>query len=132
MARISWTINPVTVANTARDGSGTLYRVLRVESPSGQYVDHIDCHSFGTNAATEVVLLGTNGNGIANENNNFLLGSEAMIATTLGTSLTTDSVTFTIGAWFDQDFEIYALVHATQAAGRQFVAFSDASYQVSI
>ena len=55
-----------------------------------------------------------------------------MVATTLGSALATDSTTFTIAAWFDEDFEIYALVNDTQAAGRQFVAFSDASYQVSI
>ena len=130
MARIGWTIDPVTVANTNRDGTGTLYRVFRIDDVGGQYVDSVICHSLGTNIATEAVLLGTNGGGLAGQNNNFVVGSQALLATTLGTPLTTDSVIFQIGVWFDKGFEIHALVNDAQAAGRQFVCYASPSYEI--
>ena len=130
MARIGWTTDPVTVANTNRDGTGTLYRVMSIQEPGGQYVDSIVCHSFGTNIATEAVLIGSNGAGLTNENNNFLIGSQALLATTLGTPLTTDSVIFQIGVWFDKGFEIHALVNDAQAAGRQFVCYASPTYEI--
>ena len=45
------------------------------------------------------------------------------------TAAATDEVEFPINAWLPVDTEIYALVHDTQAAGRQFIAYSDPSYQ---
>lgn len=130
MARIGWTIDPVTVANTNRDGTGTLYRVFRVDVAGGQYIDRVICNSFGTNAQTEGVLIGSNGGSITDANNNFLMGIKSLTATTAGSPLTTDIVTFTIDAWLDYRFEIWALVNATQAAGRQYVAYADSSYQL--
>ena len=127
--RIGWTSSPVTTANTNRDGSGTVYRVIEVVDPDGQYIDTIKCYPLGTNAATEAVLIGSDPADVSNAANNFLLGNSQLAATTLGTATSTDVVTFQVGAWFPPGFKIYALVHTTQAAGRQFVAFSDPSYQ---
>lgn len=129
MSRIGWTQSGVTVANTNRDGSGTLVLVMRVDNPAGQFIDTVTCHPLGTNVATVGVLIGTNGQGLSNARNNFLLGAKSLEATTLGTHASTDDVSFQIGGWFDFGYEIYALVHDAQAAGRQFVAWSDSTYQ---
>ena len=128
MTPIGWTKTPVTTANTARDGSGTLTLVWTADEEK-QYVDTIRCSPVGTNVETEAVLIGSNGSGVGVPHNNFLLGNKQLAATTIGSALDTDIVEFQIGAWFPKGYEIYALVHATQAAGRQFVAFSDPSYQ---
>ena len=127
MPIIGWTKNPVVTANTARNGTGTVTLVW--EAAAKEFVDTVVCQSFGTNVATEAVLIGNNGNAVSDENNNFLLGNKALEATTLGTALDTDTVAFQIGAWFEQGYRIYALVHGSQAAGRQFICFSDESYQ---
>ena len=131
MPRIGWTVDPAVVANTNRDGSGTLYKICRID-PGGQYIDRIICYSFGTNIQSEGVIIGSNGNGLGNPNNNFMLGNLLLTATTLGTPLTTDIVTFTIDAWLEEHYELYGLVQDAQAAGRQFVAFNDRSFQVNI
>lgn len=131
-SRIGWTTTPVTTANSNRDGRGTLTRVLKVvddESSRGQYVDSVICTSFGTNVATEGVLIGTNGNDLSNTKNNFLILNKALAATTLGQAKDTDIVIYQIGTWYDAGFEIWALVHDLQAAGRQFTAYSDPTYQ---
>ena len=127
--RIGWTKSPVTTANTNRDGSGTVELIYKVTNPAGVYLDSVNVESFGTNVASEAVLLGSNGQGLANDRNNFLLGNALLTATTLGTPLATDRINFHIGAWFDFDYELYAQVHVAQAAGRQFIAFSDSTYQ---
>ena len=126
--RISWTKDPVNTANTNRDGTGTLVKVFEATA-FGQFVDTIVCHSLGTNVQTEGVLIVTNGQGLSQSFNNSLLGNQALAATTLGTALTGDSVVYQVGAWFDEGFEIWALVHDNQAAGRQFIAFADPTYQ---
>jgi len=119
-----------TVANTNRDGSGTVYLCYTVKNAGGEFIDRIAVESLGTNAATEVVILGSNGQGVANTRNNYILGNVAMLATTLGTALASDRAILTVRAWLPLGHEIYGLVHATQAAGRQFVCYSDSSYQV--
>lgn len=130
MPRLSWTKEPVDTANTSRDGSGTLVLVLQVTELSGSFVDTIKCFPLGTNVKTVGVLIGNNGDDIANPENNFVIGEEELPATTLGAYASTDAVAFSIGCWFPVDFRVYALVHDNQAAGRQFIAFSDNSYQV--
>lgn len=122
MARLGYS-TACTVANTSRDGTGTLYRVFEVAA-ANEYISEITCYSLGTNAATTGALLGKGPAGTY-----FMLGEADLAATTLGTYAATDTVTFTIAKWFPKDYEVYALVNATQAAGRQFVACSDASYQ---
>ena len=128
MTPIGWTKTAVATANTNRDGSGAVVLVWTADEEQ-QYVDSVRCYPLGTNVTTEAVLIGSNGSGVAVAHNNFLLGNKQLAASTLGTAVDTDVVEFPIGVWFPKGFEIYALVHATQAAGRQFVAFSDPSYQ---
>ena len=125
-------MTPVTVANTARDGSGTVELIYTVEDAGGTYVDRIVTTTLGTNAATESVVLISNGYGLTNPRNNAVLGNRQLTATTLGTALSTDIETFTVDAWCDEGTEFYALVHATQAAGRQFILYGDStgSYQL--
>lgn len=129
MSRIGWTKDPVDTANTNRDGSGVLVKVLEIAA-GGQFVDTVACRSLGTNVATVAALIGTNGQGLENPRNNFLAGSDqALAATTLGTPASTDTVEFQVGTWFDEGYEIHALVHDNQAAGRQFIAHADPTYQ---
>ena len=131
--RIGWTTIPVVDANTNRDGSGTVYRIIKItdtsETIEGQYVDNVTCSSFGTNIATEGVILGTNGNSLSDKKNNFLIDNKPFSGTTAGTAVDTDIIKFQIGAWFPKGYELYALVHDAQAAGRQFVAYSSPTYQ---
>lgn len=129
MPRIGHTESPVVTANTNRDGSGTLTLCHRVTNPAGEYVDTVAIRSLGTNVATEGVIIGTNGRGLANTRNNWLMGSADLPATTLGTWASTDEATIQVGVWLDFETEIYALVHDAQAAGRQFVASADPTYQ---
>ena len=124
---IGWTKNPVTTANTARNGTGTVVLVWIAEED--EFVDTVKCFPFGTNAATVGVLIGNNGQAVTDENNNFMVGKEELAATTLGTHADTDVVTFQIGAWFPKGYRIYAQVNATQAAGRQFIAYASRTYQ---
>jgi hypothetical protein len=84
---------------------------------------------MGTNVGTEAVIIASNGQGVGDPRNNYILGNADLAATTIGTALATDIVTFTIDAWLPADTELFALVHDAQAAGRQFVAYSDPSYQ---
>lgn len=127
MPRIGWTQEPVDTANTNRDGSGTLVEIVTLDSDT--YVDRIVCHTLGTNIATTGVIIASNGSGLANPRNNWLMGRESLPMTTTGTVNSGDCVAFTIDAWMEEGTEIYALVHDAQAAGRQFVAYSDPTYQ---
>ena len=127
MGRIGWTASPVDTANPNRDGTGVLVQVLRVES-GGLYVDTIACRSLGTNVATEAVILANDGQGLACAERCYLLGNKALDATTLGTALATDEVSFRVRAWFDAGHIIYALVHDNQAAGRSFIAYTGVEY----
>lgn len=129
MPAIGFTQSAVDTANTNRDGSGTLVEVFEVTASAGEYIDRIECYPLGTNAATEGVLIASNGQGLANPRNQCVIGREALQATTAGTPAAGDNVTFTIGGWFPKGYIIYALVHAAQASGRHFVAYSDSSYQ---
>lgn len=127
---LGWTETAVTVANTNRDGTGTVYRVIKVTASEGQFIDSIKCFTLGTNVTTEAVLIGSGRMGIGESTDNFILGNQQLSATTIGSASTSDVATFHIGAWFPKGFEIYAIVHTAQASGRQFVAFSHPSYQV--
>ena len=130
MPRIGHTKAAVATANTNRDGSGTVELIHTVENVQGEYIDNIAVRSLGTNVATVAAVIGTNGAGLANPRNNWLMGTASLESSTLGTYAATDNVTIAIGAWLDPGTEIYALVHHAQAAGRQFVAYSDPTYQV--
>lgn len=125
---IYYTQTAVDTANTNRDGSGTL--VLLGKFLRAEYIDRVVCLALGTNAVTEGFLIATNGQGLTNTRNNTLVGREALQATTAGTPADGDIITFEIEAWFPEGWEIYAGVHDAQAAGRQFTAYADATYQM--
>ena len=129
MQQVSWTRSPVSAANTNRDGSGTMVEVATIAA-GGEFLAKIVALPLGTNITSEATVLCSNGDGVANTKNTFLLGTETTPVTTLGSiDETTDRITWQLDIWLPEGFVIYAQVYDALAAGWQFVAFLHSDYR---
>jgi hypothetical protein len=80
---IQWGASPLTTANTAKDGTGTVLTVFAADATNGGFVSRIRFRSAGTNVATVVRVFINNGSTNATAANNILWDEVTLAATTL-------------------------------------------------
>ncbi len=79
---IQWGATPLTAANTARDGTGTVLTVFTANATNGGYVSAIRFRAAGTNVATVARIFINNGSTNATPGNNILFDEITLAATT--------------------------------------------------
>lgn len=77
--RVTWVI--VNTANTATDGTGTVYTVFTAQA-SGSRIDYLSCSATGSNVASVLRVFLNNGNTNATATNNALYTELALPSTT--------------------------------------------------
>ncbi len=79
---IQWSPNPMTAANTAKDGTGTVTTVFTA-GIDGAFAQRLVARPIGTNVATVLRIFINNGGSNATAANNSLIAELALPATTL-------------------------------------------------
>jgi hypothetical protein len=79
---IQWSATPLTAANTAKDGTGTVNSVF-TGTANGNFVQKLVVRSLGTNVATVLRVFINNGGANTVASNNSLIAELALPATTL-------------------------------------------------
>jgi len=80
---IKWGTTPITTANVAKDGTGTVLTVFTADATNGGFVQRIRFRSAGTNIATVARVFINNGSTNATAANNVLFDEITLAASTL-------------------------------------------------
>jgi hypothetical protein len=83
LGSVQWGPTLLTVANTAKDGTGTVLTVFTADPVNGGYVQKIRARSAGTNIQTVLRVFINNGGTNATPANNILFDEITLNATTL-------------------------------------------------
>jgi len=81
--RTDWTVIPASVANTAKDGTGTVYTAFTAHATEGSFVSNVKIRSLGTNVTTVIRLFQNNGSTNATAANNTLIAEITSPPTTV-------------------------------------------------
>jgi hypothetical protein len=80
---IQWASPALTAANTAKDGTGTVFTVFIADATNGGYVHKLVARAAGTNVATVLRVFINNGAANTTAANNVLFTEMTLPATTL-------------------------------------------------
>ena len=111
---------PITTANTAKDGTGTV-KLIYTAGAAGGYIQKIRFHSCGTNTASVARVFINNGADPTTAANNILYADISLPATTNSeiAQILTAEVELTMGFAIPATYRIYWTIGTTVAAGWQ-------------
>ena len=115
--RITWTATPLTTANTAKDGTGTVSNVFTAKVTDGSRVDYLKVRALGTNVATVMRVFINNGLTNATAANNVLFMERTIPATTLSEVAELADNYIPLDASIDPGFKINVVIGTAVAAG---------------
>lgn len=127
--KVSWA--PLTAANTAKDGTGTVATVFTAGA-NGARIDQIKVRALGTNVATVLRLFVNNGSANSSAANNALIHEATIAATTLSevAALADNDITITKGAnvvppiqFLPAGYKLNVTIGTTVAAGLEVTVF---------
>jgi hypothetical protein len=78
-----WAAAPITAANTAKDGTGTVVTVFTADATEGGRIGTLTARAIGTNVVTVLRVFINNGSTNATPANNVLIAEMTLPATTL-------------------------------------------------
>ncbi len=120
MNTIQWHNDPLTAANTAKDGTGTVAVVIKAAADI--YVDRVIFRAIGSNVQSCGRLFVNNGESNTTANNNSLLAEITLSATTLDEAAAfTDNIIFT-DLWLPSGYRLLATLGTAVASGYQISA----------
>lgn len=80
---VQWSTMSLTLANTAKDGTGTTAVAFTADPTYGSRIDYVRVRALGTNSATAFRVFVNNGSAASNSINNVLFTEVTIAATTL-------------------------------------------------
>jgi hypothetical protein len=83
LADIQWGATPITAANTAKDGTGSVATAFTADATNGGFVQRLIARALGTNVATVLRVFANNGATNATAANNILIAELTLPATVL-------------------------------------------------
>lgn len=121
---IGWTLTPILVANTAKDGTGVVLLIWTADATNGGYIQRIIAKSLGTNTATVLRIFINNGDTPTVASNNSLLVETTLTATVLSEISALPSFEIPLNIAIPKTFRLYATIGTTVAAGYQLTAIA--------
>lgn len=116
IADIQWSA-PLSAANTARDGSGTVATVFTADATNGGYLTKLVARSLGTNVATVLRVFLNNGASNAAAANNSLFAEMTLPATTLSEVAALPSYELPLNIALPPGYRILCTIGTAVAAG---------------
>jgi hypothetical protein len=116
IADIQWA-GPVTAANTAKDGTGTVATVFTADATNGGYVSKLTARSLGTNVASVLRVFLNNGSANTTAANNTLFSEMTLPATTLSEVAALPSYEMALNLALPPGYRILCTLGTTVAAG---------------
>ncbi len=113
---------PLTAANTAKDGTGTVATVFTAGA-DGAYVQKLVARSYGTNVATVLRLFINNGGSNAVAANNSLINEMTLPATTLSESAAQPPYELPLNFALPAGYKLLCTIGTTVAAGYEMTIF---------
>jgi hypothetical protein len=115
VADIQWTAAPLTAANTAKDGTGTVATVFTADATNGGYVSKLVARSLGTNAATVLRVFLSN----ATAANNALYAEMSLPATSLSETLALPAFELPLNLALPPGYRLLCTIGTAVAAGHE-------------
>lgn len=126
-ADITWHPTLITAANTARDGTGTVARVLTADEENA-FLYKIVARAAGTNAATALRVFVNNGSDRSVASNNILIAEKTLAATTASETAALAEEEVLVGYWIPQGYQVYVTIGTAGTDGWFFSAISGSEY----
>ena len=117
VADIQWPPSPLTAANTAKDGTGTVATAFTADASNGGYVSKLVARSLGTNVATVLRVFINNGAVNTTAANNTLLSEMTLPATTLSETAALPSYELPLNLALPPGYRINCTIGTAVAAG---------------
>ncbi len=117
VADIQWPPSPLTAANTAKDGTGTVATAFTADASNGGYVSKLVARSLGTNVATVLRVFINNGAVNTTAANNTLLTEMTLPATTLSETAALPSYELPLNLALPPGYRINCTIGTAVAAG---------------
>lgn len=113
---IQWAA-PITAANTAMDGTGTVATAFTADATNGGFVQRLRMRPTGTNVQTVARIFINNGSTNATAGNNTLFDEITLPATTASASGATPCVEVPLGFALPPGYKINVVLGTAVAAG---------------
>jgi hypothetical protein len=123
----TWHPAVVTVANTAKDGTGTVASVLTADA-GPTFVYKIVARTAGTNAATVCRVFLNNGSDRATARNNILIAESTLESTTVSEIAAQSDEEIILGYWIPKGYSVFVTIGTAGTAGWYFSAISGSEY----
>ena len=115
---IQWPSTPLTAANTAKDGTGTV-ATLFTAGADGAFVQRLVARSLGTNVATVLRVFINNGGATTTAANNSLVAEMTLPATTLSEVAAQPAYELPLNVPLPAGYKLTATLGTAVAAGYQ-------------
>ena len=119
---IQWNPAFITVANTAKDGTGTVATIFTADTTNGGFVQKIIARPVGTNVATVLRIFMNNGSANTTAANNSLIAEMTLPATTLSEVAAQPDYVLPINQALPVGYRLIATIGTAVAAGYQVSA----------
>jgi hypothetical protein len=120
---VQWAAGPLTAANTAKDGTGTVSSIFTAGA-DGAFVQKLVARSLGTNVATVLRVFINNGGANATAANNALVAEMTLPATTISEVAAQAPYEIPFNAALPAGFRLNCTIGTAVAAGYQITAFA--------
>jgi hypothetical protein len=117
--QIEWVSVPPSVANTAKDGTGTVYTVFTGDATEGSFVEYIRIKPNGTNVATVLRFFLNNGSTNATATNNSYFSEVQCGATTNSEIASIPELQIPMNIALPPGYKINVAISTSVAAGFQ-------------
>lgn len=108
---------PLTAANTAKDGTGTVSTVFTADAVEGSRVDFLRVRSLGTNVATVIRVFINNGLTNATPANNILFTERTIPSTSVSEVAEQQEITIPMNLGLAAGYKVNVTIGTAVAAG---------------
>lgn len=119
---IQWPAAPLTTANTAKDGTGTV-AVAFTAGVDGAFVQKLVARPYGTNVATVLRVFVNNGGATTTAANNSLINEITLPATTLSEVAAQPPYELALNFALPAGYRVTCAIGTTLAAGYEVTVF---------
>jgi hypothetical protein len=119
---IQWSPTPLTAANTAKDGTGTVSTIFTAGA-DGAFVQRLVARPLGTNVATVLRLFVNNGGANTVATNNSLIAEMTLAATTLSEVAAQPPYELPLSFALPSGYKLLCTLGTAVAAGYELTVF---------
>jgi hypothetical protein len=123
---VQWAAAPITTANTAKDGTGTVITVFTADATNGGFVQKLIARPIGTNVATVLRVFLNNGSSNATAANNSLIAEMTLPATTLSEVAAQPDFALPLNIAIPPGYKLNCTLGTSVAVGHQLTAVGGA------